>query len=190
MSTISNVSMVYKLAGLEGEALTLLALINTVADLDMEVITARTEKLCKSVSDLVWSDSNLGKHGLTILESIESTALTLNPSCWLDHMPEDISIVFNEEHLAFLHDETEESKTVKTCATSDKGWSLNGQRYYGGCIDAGEEICDLVYACECPACGAKAQRTEYDRVEGGSLNSYVKTQCNACGHHSDSGRYF
>ncbi|HCM9477391.1 TPA: hypothetical protein N5N91_004599 [Enterobacter roggenkampii] len=187
MSTTTNVSMVHKLAGLEGEAVTLLALISTVADLDMHEIRMRTEKLFKSVSDLVWSDSNLGKHGLDILESIENAALILNPSCWLEHMPEDISVVFNEEHLAFLQDEADEAKTGKACDASDEGWSLNGQRFYGGCIAPGEQLQAYTFDCECSVCGSAATQTEFERVEGGALNRYYKTECSSCGGITDYG---
>lgn len=68
-------------------------------------------------------------------------------------------------------------------------WYLDGQAYYGGCIAPRETLEPYQYTVSCPQCGKEASREDYERVEGGSLNSYVRTQCNHCGYADDNGDY-
>lgn len=71
---------------------------------------------------------------------------------------------------------------------NDEAWYLNGQAYYGGCIAPGDTLEPFFYVGKCPQCGKEAGCEEYQRVEGGSLNSYVRTECN-CGYTADTGDY-
>lgn len=70
-----------------------------------------------------------------------------------------------------------------------EAWYLDGLAYYGGCIAPGETLEPYQYTVSCPQCGKEASREDYERVEGGSLNSYVRTQCNHCGYADDNGDY-
>ncbi len=59
-----------------------------------------------------------------------------------------------------------------------------------GYTTAGETIVPLEDSrsqCECPACGGKAVREEWERIEGGSYNCYYRITCDDCGHteHND-----
>jgi len=72
--------------------------------------------------------------------------------------------------------------------SQDNGaWYLNGRAYYGGCIAPGETLEPYRYTVSCPQCGKEASREDYQRVDGGSLNRYVSTQCRHCGYCDDSG---
>ncbi|WP_063664405.1 hypothetical protein [Aliivibrio fischeri] len=43
---------------------------------------------------------------------------------------------------------------------------------------------DFCLSKSCPTCARKATRTEYDRNDGGCINSYFRTDCGHCGHHN------
>lgn len=53
----------------------------------------------------------------------------------------------------------------------------------------GETLEPYQYSVSCPKCGKEASREDYQRVEGGSLNSYLRTQCSHCGYAADTGDY-
>ncbi|EAQ6169290.1 hypothetical protein BBD72_23760 [Salmonella enterica] len=71
----------------------------------------------------------------------------------------------------------------------DGAWYLDGQAYYGGCIAPGDTLEPYQYSVSCPKCGKEASREDYQRVEGGCLNSYLRTQCSHCGYAADTGDY-
>lgn len=68
-----------------------------------------------------------------------------------------------------------------------EAWYLDGRAYYGGGIAPGDTLEPYRYSVPCPQCGKEASREDYERVEGGSLNSYVRTQCRHCGYADDTG---
>ncbi|EAX8453165.1 hypothetical protein BKC33_22420 [Salmonella enterica] len=68
-------------------------------------------------------------------------------------------------------------------------WYMNGQAYYGGGICPGEQLEPTSYDAKCPQCKKDATCTEYERVEGGALNSYQRWSCPHCGYAADNGAH-
>lgn len=182
----SQTANLLALANLEGEAFTLKALVSSDAAINLAAVRERCAIVTDKVHALYKNHGISGALACEILESIASAAVTVSPSYWQMHFPDDLSYLFDEESIAHLFEETHLENEPETNA----GWALNGRTYYGGLIAPGEQLEEEKYQCMCPRCGKSALRTCYERVDGGALNSYQRTECSHCNLSEDTGDYY
>lgn len=183
MMHTSQTANLFALANLEGEALTLKALITSDAAHNLAAVRERCTIVTDKVHAMYKQDGIAGALACEILESIASAVTSVAPSYWQKSFPDDLSYLFDEELISHLVDEGQQEIEPET----DTGWFLNGRTYYGGCIAPGDKLEDYKTECSCPECDEPAIDTQYERVEGGSLNSYNRILCRHCGFYEDSG---
>jgi len=176
----------FELANLEGEALTLQALISTDAH-DGASISERVA-LVSVNAQFLWSMGRI-RRGLAaeILMSIAKAMLAVSPACWNANFHGNLLEIGNDKSNGQIVEGLPGLDDLDPCETAgDYANNREGPKCYGGQIPFGDSLDESVFSCTCPDCGKMAKQISYERAEG-SINTYQRIKCSECGYFDDTG---